>query len=112
MYRKYRIVESIASSVSQYESYRDQVYRYTPRYDPVICDVAFEIFRITCLPQSSLVVSNIRSTVDVASCRYEPRIVSSTTALTSQCYTMMTSLWKHKFLKSWVEHIKRCQNHG
>ena len=30
MYRKYRIVESIASSVSQYESYRDQVYRYTP----------------------------------------------------------------------------------
>ena len=32
MYRKYRIVESIASSVSQYESYRDQVYRYTPSY--------------------------------------------------------------------------------
>ena len=31
MYRKYRIVESIASSVSQYESYRDLVYRYTPR---------------------------------------------------------------------------------
>ena len=30
MYRKYRIVECIASSVSQYESYRDQVYRYTP----------------------------------------------------------------------------------
>ena len=30
MYRKYRIVESIASSVSQYESYRDQVYHYTP----------------------------------------------------------------------------------
>ena len=30
MYRNYRIVESIASSVSQYESYRDQVYRYTP----------------------------------------------------------------------------------
>ena len=30
MYRKYRIVESIASNVSQYESYRDQVYRYTP----------------------------------------------------------------------------------
>ena len=30
MYRKYRIVENIASSVSQYESYRDQVYRYTP----------------------------------------------------------------------------------
>ena len=30
MYRKYRIVESIANSVSQYESYRDQVYRYTP----------------------------------------------------------------------------------
>ena len=30
MYRKYRIVESIASSVLQYESYRDQVYRYTP----------------------------------------------------------------------------------
>ena len=30
MYRKYRIVESIASSVSQYESYHDQVYRYTP----------------------------------------------------------------------------------
>ena len=33
MYRKYRIVESIASSVSQYESYRDQVYRYTPNKD-------------------------------------------------------------------------------
>ena len=31
MYRKYRIVESIANSVSQYESYRDQVYRYTPK---------------------------------------------------------------------------------
>ena len=31
MYRKYRIVECIASSVSQYESYRDQVYRYTPK---------------------------------------------------------------------------------
>ena len=30
MYRKYRIMESIASSVSQYESYHDQVYRYTP----------------------------------------------------------------------------------
>ena len=30
MYRKYRIVEGIASSVPQYESYRDQVYRYTP----------------------------------------------------------------------------------
>ena len=30
MYRKYRIVESIASNVSQYESYHDQVYRYTP----------------------------------------------------------------------------------
>ena len=30
MYRKYRILESIASSVSQCESYRDQVYRYTP----------------------------------------------------------------------------------
>ena len=30
MYLKYRIVENIASSVSQYESYRDQVYRYTP----------------------------------------------------------------------------------
>ena len=30
MYRKYRIVESNACSVSQYESYRDQVYRYTP----------------------------------------------------------------------------------
>ena len=30
MYRKYRIVECIASSVSQYESYRDQVYHYTP----------------------------------------------------------------------------------
>ena len=33
MYRKYRIVESIVSSVSQYESYRDQVYRYTPKQD-------------------------------------------------------------------------------
>ena len=33
MYHKYRIVECIASSVSQYESYRDQVYRYTPSYD-------------------------------------------------------------------------------
>ena len=32
MYRKYRIVEGIASSVSQYESYRDQVYRYTPSF--------------------------------------------------------------------------------
>ena len=31
MYREYRIVESIANSVSQYESYRDQVYRYTPK---------------------------------------------------------------------------------
>ena len=31
MYREYRIVENIASSVSQYELYRDQVYRYTPR---------------------------------------------------------------------------------
>ena len=30
MYRKYRIVESIANSVSQYESYRDRVYPYTP----------------------------------------------------------------------------------
>ena len=32
MYRKYRIVECIATSVSQYESYHDQVYRYTPSY--------------------------------------------------------------------------------
>ena len=30
MYRKYHIVESITSSVLQYESYHDQVYRYTP----------------------------------------------------------------------------------
>ena len=34
MYHKYRIVESIANSVSQYESYRDQVYRYTPKFMP------------------------------------------------------------------------------
>ena len=33
MYRKYRIVESIASSVSQYELYHEQVYRYTPIAD-------------------------------------------------------------------------------
>ena len=32
MYCKYCTVENIASSVSQYESYRDQVYRYTPTY--------------------------------------------------------------------------------
>ena len=32
MCRKYRIIESIASSVSQYESYHDQVYCYTPTY--------------------------------------------------------------------------------
>ena len=30
MYDKYRIVESIASSVSQYKLYCDRVYRYTP----------------------------------------------------------------------------------
>ena len=30
MYSKYRIVESSASSVSQYEWYHDQVYGYTP----------------------------------------------------------------------------------
>ena len=30
MYRKYRTIENIASSVSQYESYCDHVYRYTP----------------------------------------------------------------------------------
>ena len=30
MYRKYSIVERLASSVSQYESYCDQVYPYTP----------------------------------------------------------------------------------
>ena len=30
MYRKYRIAESITSSVSQYESYLDQIDRYTP----------------------------------------------------------------------------------
>ena len=35
MYCKYRIVESIASSVSQYESYRDQVYRYTPNNERI-----------------------------------------------------------------------------
>ena len=33
MYHKYRIAESIASSVSQYESYRNQVYRYTPNIE-------------------------------------------------------------------------------
>ena len=38
MYRKYRIVECIARSVSQYESYRDQVYRYTP-----ICEFKLEL---------------------------------------------------------------------
>ena len=32
MYRKYSIVQSIASSVSQYESYHDQVYCYTPTF--------------------------------------------------------------------------------
>ena len=32
MYNKYRIVECITSSVSQYESYRGQVYRYTPTH--------------------------------------------------------------------------------
>ena len=30
MNRKYSIVESIESSVSQYESYRDWMYHYTP----------------------------------------------------------------------------------
>ena len=35
MYRKLRIVESIANSVSQYELYHDHVYRYTPIYWPL-----------------------------------------------------------------------------
>ena len=35
MYRKYRIGKCIARSVSQYESYRDQVYRYTPTWDVI-----------------------------------------------------------------------------
>ena len=39
MYLKYRIVECITSSVSQYESYRDQVYRYTP-----MCNTSFYKF--------------------------------------------------------------------
>ena len=39
MYRKYRIVECIASSVSQYESYRDQVYRYTPKQMQTFCQL-------------------------------------------------------------------------
>ena len=30
MYRKYRIVECIANSVSRYVSYRELAYRYTP----------------------------------------------------------------------------------
>ena len=30
MYRKYRIVECIANSVSRYISYRELAYRYTP----------------------------------------------------------------------------------
>ena len=34
MYRKYGIVESIGSSVSQYKWYHDQVYRYTPILGP------------------------------------------------------------------------------
>ena len=42
MYRKYRIAENIASSVSQYESYRDQVYRYTP----TVCEHMFPCFTI------------------------------------------------------------------
>ena len=38
MYRKYLIMESIASIVSQYESYCDQVYHYTPsQYSGLYC---------------------------------------------------------------------------
>ena len=43
MYRKYRIVQSIASSVSQYESYRDQVYRYTPSQDKIYGKCIWEV---------------------------------------------------------------------
>ena len=67
-----------------------------PWYGPQLAhDLAFEIFRITRLPQSSHVVSNISSAVDVASCRLEQTIVSGTTAVTSQCYAMATPPSKH-----------------
>ena len=33
MYLKYHIVESIASSVSQYKSFHDQVYHYTLNFE-------------------------------------------------------------------------------
>ena len=38
--------------------------------------------------------------------------MSSTTAAISQFYIMMTSYSKHyEFLKSWIGHVKRRQNH-
>ena len=47
MYHKYRIVESIGGSVSQYKSYRDQVYRYTP--NQYICRSQFCVICFTIL---------------------------------------------------------------
>ena len=43
-----------------------------PWYGPQLAsDLAFKSFRITHLPQSSHMVSNIISAVDIANCRYE-----------------------------------------
>ena len=48
MYCIYRIVESIASSVSQYESYRDQVYRYTPNHIFLVMLLTWVIMEESC----------------------------------------------------------------
>ena len=84
-----------------------------PWYRPYLArDPVFEIFLITGLPQWSRVVNNVNSAVDIARCRYEQTIVSSSTSVTSQCPTMMTSHSKqYEFPKSWVGHVQRRGNH-
>ena len=70
------------------------------------------MFHITHLPHSSHVVRNVSSAADVASCPYEQTIVPATTAVTSQCYTMVTSYSKqYKCLKSCVGPVRRRRNH-
>ena len=49
MYCKYRTVENIASSVLQYELYRDQVYRYTPTNNLVEIRQYLYMLKLCCI---------------------------------------------------------------
>ena len=85
---------------------------------PVKRPIASPLFEVRNFPHHLLAtikppLSEIDSNFSlVASCRSEQSNVSGTTAVTSQCHTIMTSHSKYyEFPKPWVGQVKLRQNH-